>query len=111
MTAYATELSDDRKTLRIRYQDGRTVTLQSERPNGFTTSEALRAGDGFATANKLKAGQVNRARLVRVRGYVVLLKVNTGPPTWWMPRIELRRDQAMVGWFRGLLAASWKRDS
>jgi hypothetical protein len=111
MTNYATELSNDRKTLRIRYTDGRTVTLQSERPEGFTNAQALRAGEGFEAANTLTVGQVNRTRLVHIRGYSVLLKVNTGPPTWWIPRIELRKDKAMVGWFRALIAASWKRES
>lgn len=109
MSDYATQLSDDRRTLRITYRDGRRVTLQSERPDGFTNAEALRAGEEFQAAHILTAGQVNRTRLVRVCGWSVLLKLNTGPPTWWWPRIELRRDRVMVGWFQALIAASWRR--
>jgi hypothetical protein len=107
---YRRDGHNDRRILQIRYGDGRTVTLHSERPEGFTASEALRAGDEFQRANRLVAGQVNRSRLVRIGGHSVLIKVNTGPPTWWLPRADIGRNSAMFGWFRLLVAASWKRD-
>lgn len=33
--------------------------------------------------------------------------VNSGPPTWWLPRVDVRRGTVMVGWLRGLLGISW----
>lgn len=108
--SYASELSDDRRKLRIRYHDGRTVTLHSERPEGFTDSQALRAGNEFQRADRLVAGQVNRTRRVRIGRHAVLVKLNTGPPTWWLPRVEIGPNKAMLGWLQVLIAASWRRE-
>lgn len=52
---------------------------------------------GFTTGRK----SVNRVRLPG--GWQVWVHVNTGPPTWWLPRVSLRR-RFMVGWLRGLVA-------
>lgn len=112
MSTHVTELSEDRRTLQIRYSNGRVVTLRSERPDGFTNDQALRAAGEFLNpASTLTAGQVDRTRLIRIRSYTVLVKVNTGPPTWWLPRVDIGRKSAMAGWLRLLIAASWKRDS
>lgn len=43
-------------------------------------------------------------------GNSVIVAVNTGPPTWWLPRIKMSRNEAMVGWIRGLVAVSVKRE-
>lgn len=37
-------------------------------------------------------------------GWDLWVHVNTGPPTWWLPRIKPEKYGLMVGWLRGLVA-------
>lgn len=90
-------LSDDRKTMVI--TDGRLrADVQSKRPEGFTESD-IRKAEKYVFSQTLVEGQVNRARIF---GPLIVM-VNTGPPTWWRPRVELKNRAIMVGWLRGLI--------
>jgi hypothetical protein len=57
----------------------------------------------------LAPGQVNRARRFRLGGWAVYVKVNTGPPTWWLPRVHAGDGAVMLGWLRGLVAVAVRR--
>jgi hypothetical protein len=102
--------SANRKVMTIETEDGRLVHLRSARPHGFTHDDMVAACD-VSLNTTLIPGQVNRARRLRIAGRTFLLHANTGPPTWWWPRVELRRGDVMVGWLRGLVAVSWHTDS
>lgn len=98
-------VSGDRMTMTIR--DGeRVATLRSELPTGFTDEHIAKARTEWI-GSTMQPGQVDRARLVRIVGAPVIITLNTGPPTWWWPRAELKRGKAMVGWLRLLIAVSW----
>jgi hypothetical protein len=92
--------------LTITSQRGQQATLRSARPGGFS-AEDIENARSFKLNSRMVDGQVNRARRLSVLGRVFYLHVNTGPPTWWWPRIELGRSKFMVGWFRLLIALSW----
>jgi hypothetical protein len=102
--------SADRREMTIATSDGRRVHLRSARPQGFT-DEDLEAARDVSLNTSLIPGQVNRARQFRIAGRKVLLHANTGPPTWWWPRVETGSNWAMVGWLRGLIAVSWHTNS
>jgi hypothetical protein len=99
-------VSDDRRVLVISSLTGQRATLHSARPGGFTDNEIVLARD-FPLNTKMQLKQVNRARRVNIGGRALYLHCNTGPPTWWTPRLDVRRGKAMVGWLRILVAASW----
>jgi len=87
--------------------DGQVVVVHSQRPGGFTDADvdaALRA------RRNAIAGQTNRTRRATVAGRDVWLHVNTGPPTWWRPRIILGwtdwKRELGLGWLRGLVVVA-----
>lgn len=103
-------LSPDRTILTIEYCDGYQATFETDKPEGFTDTQVdvARRLDRTVTL----PGQHDRARRITVRGHAIYLHINTGPPTWWVPRIEVTRKSTrprslMAGWLRGLIAASW----
>lgn len=58
-------------------------------------------------------GEVRRLRALRTPIGVLYVGVNTGPPTWWLPKVLVgrRKDGAyrvMVGWLRGCAHASFR---
>lgn len=50
-------------------------------------------------------GDRRRLKKFQTRVGTFWLHCNTGPPTWWKPRFVLKKDEVMVGWLRGLVAA------
>jgi hypothetical protein len=106
------ELSADRRTMTV-HGTGRKMVLQSAKPDGFTDDE-IKAATAQEFASPLSPGQTNRARRFQAVGWDVFVHANTGPPTWWWPRLEVERHdgeiQVMVGWIRGLLAVHATRD-
>lgn len=99
-------LSTDRKELTIT-RDGHTATLRSARPDGFTRDDLL-AARTVALNSGMVSGQVNRTRSFKVGQLTVFVSVNTGPPTWWYPRIQIGRTRIMAGWLRALVAVAVK---
>lgn len=102
----AVKVSDDGMTLTISSRDGQQATLRSARPGGFTATDIENAR-AFKLNTRMVDGQVNRARRFRFGNRVFYVHVNVGPPTWWLPRIEIKQGKFMVGWLRALLALSW----
>lgn len=100
------ELSDDRMELVITSPEGHRAFLRSARPGGFAEADVENAY-GFKFNSSLEENQVNRARRFSLGSRVVYVHCNVGPPTWWLPRVELRRNKLMVGWLRVLVAISW----
>jgi hypothetical protein len=99
-------LSADRMELTISQPDGHVATLRSARRHGFTDDDLDKARHYLLNPH-LMAGQVDRARRFQICGRTVYVHVNTGPPTWWLPRVRVRRREVMLGWFRALIALSW----
>ena len=101
------ELSDDHQTMTVR-NDGTAVTLRSSRAGGFT--EADIAPRNSRQPPRMMCGQVNRVWRFTTARRDLFMHVNTGPPTWWIPRVEMtskRGDRTvMVGWLRGMVAVS-----
>ena len=100
-------VSEDRRELTIVSPRGHRAVYRSARPHGFTDADvgAARTVD-FSTRIR---GQVNRAREVQFGAWLVCAPVNTGPPTWWRPRIEVGPGAVSVGWLRLLGALTWQR--
>lgn len=99
-------LSEDRMEMVISSESGNTATLRSARPGGFTEADVDRARD-FPLNPRLIPGQLNRARRFHMGRRTFYVHVNTGPPTWWLPKVKIRHSGVMVGWLRGLVALSW----
>ena len=100
-------LSADRRSMRLHGGDGQVVVLHSQRPGGFTDAEvdaALRA------RRNAVAGQTNRTLRATVAGRDVWLHINTGPPTWWRPRLIIGwtdwKRELGLGWLRGLVVVA-----
>ena len=94
-------VSADRKTMLI--TDGlATATLRSAQAEGFTAEQEANAQDWPLHVDT--PGQVNRAW----RKFGVLFVVNTGPPRWWWPRVQVNSKEVMVGWLDGLVAVRWR---
>jgi hypothetical protein len=93
--------------MRLHGGDGQVVVMHSQRPGGFTDADvdaALRA------RRNTVAGQVNRTLRATFAGRDVWLHINTGPPTWWRPRIitgwtDWKRELGL-GWLRGLVVVA-----
>lgn len=101
-------VSEDRRTMTIRASTGKLTTLRSAAQAGFT-AEQVDAAES-SDSSHLLPGQINRARRFTVRGRAVFVHVNTGPPAWWLPRLEVddngERIEVMVGWLRALAAVT-----
>lgn len=103
------ELSDDRSVMTIRVDDIRTVTFRSRDEGGFTDKAVQLARDfDYSNAADVQPGQRRVSRLHRLFGTPVYIHINTGPPTWWLPRAEVsfRKKRFMIGWMRGLVAVA-----
>jgi hypothetical protein len=100
------QLSDDRMRMTISGPDGQMANLRSARPGGFN-DEDLENAKTFQLKTTLIQGQIDRTYLYPFAGKKFLLQINTGPPTWWLPRLGIKRGGVMVGWLRGLIALSW----
>ncbi len=98
-------VSPDRHEMTIHGPNGEKATLRSARPEGFIRVDIEKAADFEFSSHNLEAGEHRNAWLKHWRGRKVLIVVNTGPPTWWLPRAEfsIRKRQAMIGWIRGLV--------
>ncbi|MDO2394783.1 hypothetical protein QRB38_13280 [Mycobacterium avium subsp. hominissuis] len=100
-------VSDDRRELTIESEQGHRAVYRSARPDGFTEADLV-AAHAVAFSARI-SGQVNRSRQLRVGPWVVDMHVNTGPPTWWRPRMEIGADRVLAGWLRMLVAVVWER--
>lgn len=102
----AVSLSQDGRTMTIRTEGGGVTTLHSTASTGFAPDQVAAAA--ASTSVQLQQGQINRARRFTVGGREVFVHVNTGPPTWWWPRVEVDTrggsSAIMAGWLRGLAA-------
>lgn len=104
MSANRIIVSDDGRELTIISPGGQRATWRSTRTEGFSQADIATA----RLSPRMLNGQVNRVwRVCRYGGRGVYLHVNTGPPTWWRPRIELGRNKAVIGWLQVLVALSW----
>jgi hypothetical protein len=98
-------------------EDGRTLEVKRKTKNGvlaITTRWAFiptpeliyKAIHGTAKLRELEPGQKTLARRF---GRVIVI-VNTGPPTWWLPRpqIGLGHDRRFIrgGWFNIAVSVS-----
>lgn len=92
-------LSDDHRWMTIRSGD-RKAQIKSARPDGFTEDDVEYARDRYEFIPALRQGQVDRT----FRKGAFFFHVNTGPPWWWWPRVQIRRNQVMVGWLKALVA-------
>lgn len=66
------------------------------------------AVDAFANrveawSSNFQVGQVNQARRLRGGFYLHMM---AGPPTWWFPRVYVKRCEFCVGWLRRAVAVS-----
>lgn len=101
-------LSPDRKTMTIRRSSGHQSTLHSELPNGFTAEQVRMARNSHASSRQ--TGQTDRTFRHRLGRRELYIHINTGPPTWWRPRITLptrgNERELSIGWLRILIAAA-----
>lgn len=103
-------VSPDRKNMTIISGDGsKKANLRSARPEGFIDEDVTRART-YSFSKTLQAGQVNRTRAIKLLGWTLYPQFNTGPPTWRLPRVYLKRDQVGAGWLRVFVCVQWKQD-
>lgn len=110
MSAGAT-LSDDGLTMTVAVQTAAgvlTATYERDPAAGPFTPEdvALAAQTLEAKAARLAVLPGQSSRTIRLSERV-MLHIATGPPTWWLPRVQIHSNEVMVGWLRGLVALWW----
>lgn len=107
-------ISDDGRTMTVLSPDGRRkAVLRSKRPLGFS-AEHIAIARNDADFFKMNEAGVYRTRQFAPFGRTVFVHVNTGPPTWRLPRVWIERQEGGVtrhcvgaGWLRGLIEVSW----
>lgn len=109
MSENLTTLSDDRKQLIILFPNGMKSTMRSERPEGFTEADVERART-WRLKSKMLPGQRNRARRFTIAGQRIYTHIGTGPPTWWLPKMEISKTRLMLGWLRVMVAVARDRN-
>ncbi len=106
-------LSADRRELTILTQTpagvSRAVFGRADGDEPFTEADVQRALAEAPTGRTMIPGQRNTTRrwvtpLGSIYGHLM-----TGPPTWWLPKVEIRRGGLMVGWLRAAVAVGVKR--
>lgn len=108
------ELQPDGSLVVSSPETGQRATLWSVRPDGFT-AEQIEQAKTYKLKQGMQPGQRYQTRLFTRWGRMILLTVSTGPPTWWLPRADVRQfdgwTRAMVGWLRCAVMVSVKRES
>lgn len=116
--AFVTGSREEGWTLHATVQEGilhpvtRTIEVHRTYENGgdFTSADVdriLRMRDV-----EVQAGEKRRATRHHLAGpWWAYTHVNTGPPTWWLPRVRFERYGVMVGWLRGLVAVVVRRET
>ena len=108
-------LSDDRLTLVIKRRTPagiQTATLHRDPHAGpFTDADVAAALNRVPeAAGQMQPGQRNMIRRDVTRFGTVWTHVMTGPPTWWRPRLERKKDGTlMAGWLRFAAAVKFER--
>ena len=96
-------LSPDRMEATIHADNGVVYRLRSRREEGFN-EDNLNAMLTFqyGPAPTMEPGQRKVARLKRVFGVPYVVTVMSGPPTWWLPKVDVsvHHKGVMVGWLR-----------
>ncbi|UAW08437.1 hypothetical protein SEA_MORI_86 [Mycobacterium phage Mori] len=99
-------LSDDRRKLVVTTPDGSgRATFWAQDAGGFTDEEVQLAREKV-TMYLTEPGRYS-VRRTRWFGREVFLHRSSGKPTWWRPRVEVRRGRVLVGWLRRMAAVTW----
>lgn len=109
--------------------DGLTLVSTGELPEGTFTATltwpdvdtakanfwaGVGENEALARLGGMRVGQGRRARFHETPVGQVRTFLSTGPPTWWKPRLRLRRRPAkheiefMVGWLRRAYIVGWR---
>ncbi|QOC59284.1 hypothetical protein SEA_NIEBRUSAYLOR_85 [Mycobacterium phage NiebruSaylor] len=100
-------LSDDRRKLVITTPDGSgKATFWAQDPGGFTDEEVQLVREKVTMTYLTEQGRYS-VRRTRWFGREVFLHRSSGKPTWWRPRVEVRRGRVLVGWLRRMVAVTW----
>lgn len=96
-----------------RSEDGCSLIIEEIRTEGIYTTtlewptrrdadknweQALVGYHAKAIGSELQ--QVGQSQRTIKLGHGWYLAVLAGPPTWWLPRVSVRRWQIMIGWLR-----------
>lgn len=106
------------------FDDGNVLTMtahwddlevaQAHYETAITTFEAK-----YERMTSREPGDKRRIKVFRTRVGTFFVHVNTGPPTWWLPRLGASRGpreerpqevlHVRAGWLRGCVIVSWHR--
>ena len=106
-------VSDDRLsiTIGVPQPGGMQLVTEFTRPAGEPWTEKD-IHDALAQVEqqvpRIAAGEKRWTRAFRWRGWIAFVHLNTGPPTWWLPKIGAR-DGLMIGWLRVMVAVHIRR--
>lgn len=104
-------VGDDGYHLHVLTRDGRQLEVRRSFEAGEFFLADVERLVGVAKRT-VEPGQKNTARRYHLRSdWWLYVHVNTGPPTWWLPRVKPERYGLMVGWIRGLVAVLVKRET
>lgn len=113
------ELAEDGMALIIRYltpEGTYVVTLHRQPGTGPFTEEdvaaAIRSSCEAIESGRMQPGQRNRYYRMPTRFGTLWTYRSVGPPTWWLPKAELKPGGfVMVGWLRLCVAAKFEFDA
>ncbi|GLY32012.1 hypothetical protein [Kineosporia sp. NBRC 101731] len=106
------EISDDGRTLLIRMPNGDgilTTTFRRDEGMPWTEQDIVEAMASVMAKVNMAPGQENTHRRIKVGPYAIYASLMTGPPTWWVPQVSVKRE-FMVGWLRAALAIAVRRE-
>ena len=113
--APAVVVSPDRTQVAIYLPDGRKVSYEAMPGQHFDDTTLELAFRNAVRASLRLQGQRNIARRIRFHQFEVFTHVNTGPPTWWLPKLQLARTldepgvTLLTGWLRAAVAVTIQR--
>lgn len=105
-------LSADGRTLTGQFatrEGTRVATLRWATPELAAQNRAIAEAAMRETVIRQPPGDKRRTRRWQVGPYAIYVHVNTGPPTWWKPRLIREPGTLGVGWLRLLTVVHVKR--
>lgn len=100
-------LSTDSRTMTATAPDGEVATFRSAQREGFSPAQVQLAHAGTPRS---RVGQKARIWRWQFRGRELWVHVNTGPPTWWVPRLSATATtieaSMLAGWLQVAVAVA-----
>jgi hypothetical protein len=112
LTAPHVSVADDRRSVVVRREtDQGIITTRYGWAAPITDEQLALATTDATDDDHMVVGQHSYHRAFRSRFGTLIVGTESGPPTWWLPRVHVRRWAVQIGWLRFAVDAAWSRGS